>query len=76
MALRLSKQTDADATLRHQVVFEKQSHNYNVTVTCNCRKRAGIGTMGEAVGLERSRELYNDPERHVEPFTEEDVARW
>jgi hypothetical protein len=32
--------------------------------------------MGTSKNIEESRELYNNPDNHFAPFTDEDKAKW
>lgn len=69
--------TPRDELLVHQVVFLTTNHDQgHPYVSCNCRRRAGVEPMGKTVDLDESRELFNNPDYHVEPFTKEDEARW
>lgn len=70
----------------HQVRFTARNHK--IMVGCICRIRLEGSTeyivdgsrkvhmIGETKNLDESRALYNDPENHWLPFTEEDKAKW
>lgn len=75
-ALTLHHATIADHTLPHQVRFNKEGGNLKVTVSCNCRERAGLPAMGTSQNLMEARGLYDNPTNHVEPFSVEDMAKW
>ncbi len=59
-----------DPNLQHQTILDFNNDG-QVIVTCNCRQRAGVGPIGVVVDYPDTKALYNDPERHVEPFGEE-----
>jgi hypothetical protein len=62
-------ETRRDPNLQHQIVLENLRGNDGFpTVTCNCRKRAGLEPMGRNQYLHEAAEMYNDPENHIEPF--------
>lgn len=66
------KQVKRDPNLQHQIVLENLRGDTGYpTVTCNCRKRAGLEPMGRNQDLHEAARMYNDPEKHVEPFGEE-----
>lgn len=74
--MQLSFFTNRDDSLDHQVRFyiiKEQVH-----ITCNCRRISGghYMPMGRSHDLEQSRALYNDPDNHMKPFSEEDEAKW
>lgn len=80
MTMQLPYQTYRDATLPHQVVLFIK--NETLHVSCNCLtskekgERAYHSSMGRAVTLDNSRELYNNPKNHLKTFTKEDEAKW
>lgn len=64
-------ETRRDPNLQHQIVLENLRGNTGFpTVTCNCRKRAGLEPMGRNQTLQEAAVMYNDPENHIEPFSE------
>ena len=70
------KATLRDPSLPHQVVLDFSRCTGLVLLTCNCRKRARARHVGSTKDLDQSRQMYNDPDNHMEPFGEEDKARW
>jgi hypothetical protein len=66
------KEVKRDRNLQHQIVLENLNGNTGFpTVTCNCRKRAGLEPMGRNQDLQDAAVMYNDPENHIEPFGED-----
>lgn len=62
-------QVKRDPNLQHQIVLENLRGDTGFpTVTCNCRKRAGLGPMGRNQNLQDAADMYNDPDNHIEPF--------
>lgn len=83
--MELDHQTELDDTLTHQVRFT--TINHQVHISCVCRSKdalppesrkgkAHFDPIGLSRNLDESRKLYNDPENHFAPFTDEDVAKW
>lgn len=77
--------TPLDDTLIHQVRFITRKRA--IHISCICRTRApssenskdgtrSLDSIGPTKSLEESRKLYNDPDNHWAPFTEEDKAKW
>ncbi len=82
-APQLPYRTDRDETLLHQVEFTYKNMPAEVHVSCNCRRVRTSGghvtfeSMGQSSNIEQSRELYNDPDNHRQPFDPEvDGAKW
>lgn len=82
--MELSHMTPRDETLTHQVVFTQRGGG-GQNVSCNCRATVGehekagkfyYSPMGESRNIETSRELYNNPDNHFAPFSDEDRAKW
>ena len=72
-----------DPELTHQVILFTPSGKTSIMVSCNCRRSkspvngvTNFDPIGVSRDLNESRELYNDPENHKEPFTEADKAKW
>jgi hypothetical protein len=84
--VKLPYQTPLRDDLNHQVRFVLKDHKTYVGCICRVRLEGSteflvngsrkVQMIGPAVGLDESRELYNNPENHWLPFTEEDKAKW
>lgn len=79
--------TPLDDTLTHQVRFVTRGGPTRIEIACICRTRTptseygkdgtrSLDTIGVTHNIEESRKLYNDPDNHWAPFTEEDKAKW
>ena len=80
MSLEPPYVTPRDESLDHQVIFVvlgKKSAK-RIHVSCNCLKnsRGGHDSMGQTCELTQSRKIYNNPDNHRKPFTQEDEAKW
>lgn len=65
-----------DPTLPHQpVIYNPGGDSGHSMLTCNCRKRAGLGPIARVPEFSDTIKFYNDPDRHVEPFGKEDELR-
>jgi hypothetical protein len=60
-----------DPNLQHQVVIDRSGMGQDITVSCNCRKRAGVAPMAIVHLFADTVRYYNNSEFHVEPFGEE-----
>lgn len=81
--LRLDHTTPTDDSLIHQVRFHVVARV--IKISCVCRRTTGqhekagklyYSHIGSTKNIKESRELYNNPENHWAPFTEEDFAKW
>jgi len=78
----LRHQTYADPTLLHQVIFIQPKNTGPVKISCNClaynKQPGGVSHvyMGDSSDLESARKLYNNPDYHIKPFTDEWRAKW
>lgn len=81
--MTLDHYTERDDTLIHQVRFVTRVQK--IYVSCICRSRTGdhekAGKLfqepiGSTKNLAEARDLYNDPENHWAPFTNDDKAKW
>jgi hypothetical protein len=74
------KWSTRDKSLLHQVILEVHSGGTNkdkghhIFVSCNCRRKKGgaYAPMGYTENTTDTKRLYNDPNNHLIPFTEED----
>lgn len=74
--LEIDHMTERDPLLAHQVILTRAENETAVSCNCLFNETHGYETMGTTMDIETSRLLYNNPDNHRLPFTEEDRAKW